>query len=97
DKLVTGVQTCALPISVVAAVLAFAFWILRRVGAPAPFATALLTAALFGLHPLQSQAVAYICQRAEVLAALFYLLALLLLVEADRSEERRVGKVWRVL
>ncbi|HXN84308.1 MAG TPA: tetratricopeptide repeat protein [Myxococcales bacterium] len=69
-------------LAAVLAVLALALWILRRLSWPAPFTTALLTAALFGLHPLQSQAVAYICQRAEVLAALLYLLALLFALRA---------------
>jgi tetratricopeptide (TPR) repeat protein len=73
-------------LAVVLTVLAFALWILRRLGWPAPFTTALLTAALFGLHPLQSQAVAYICQRAEVLGALLFLLALLFALRAaDRA------------
>jgi tetratricopeptide (TPR) repeat protein len=69
-------------VAVVLAVLVLALWILRRLGWPAPFTTALLTAALFGLHPLQSQAVAYICQRAESLAALWYLIALLFALHA---------------
>lgn len=73
-------------LAVVLAVLALALSILRRLAWPAAFTTALATAALFGLHPLQSQAVAYICQRAEVLAALFYLLALLFALHAtDRA------------
>jgi Flp pilus assembly protein TadD len=72
----------ALHLAVVLAVFAFTLWILRRLSWPAPFATALLTAALFGLHPLQSQAVAYIVQRAEVLAALLYLVALLFALRA---------------
>jgi len=73
-------------VAVVLAVLVLALWILRRLGWPAPFTTAMLTAALFGLHPLQSQAVAYICQRAESLAALFYLVALFF---ALRAADRR--------
>lgn len=76
----------AVHLAVVLVVVAFALWILRRLSWPAPFATALLAAALFGLHPLQSQSVAYICQRAEALAALFYLLALLFALRAaDRG------------
>jgi tetratricopeptide (TPR) repeat protein len=71
---------------VVLLVLALTLLLLRRARWPAPFATAWLTAAFFGLHPLQSQAVAYVSQRAEVLGALFYLLGLWLALQA---EERR--------
>src|ERR1700682_3619353 len=73
----------ALHFAVVLAVLALGFQILRRLEWPAPFATAFIAAALFGLHPIQSQAVAYVCQRAEVLAALFYVAALLLAFRAE--------------
>lgn len=45
---------------------------------------ALVVAGLFALHPLQTQAVSYVVQRAEVLASLGYLGALLLLLEAER-------------
>ncbi len=37
---------------------------------------------LFGLHPLQTQAVSYLSQRAEALAALFYLAGLLCLARS---------------
>ena len=81
----------AVHLAVVLAVLALALGILRRLGWPAPFTTALLTAALFGLHPLQSQAVAYICQRAEALAALLYLMAILLALRAIESSGARAA------
>jgi protein O-mannosyl-transferase len=42
----------------------------------------LLAALLFVLHPLQTQAVTYIVQRATVLASLFYLLTILAYVQA---------------
>ena len=48
-------------------------------------ALALVVAGLFALHPLQTQAVSYVVQRAEVLASLGYLGALLLLLEAERQ------------
>jgi tetratricopeptide (TPR) repeat protein len=70
-------------LATVLAVLALTLLILRRVRWRDPFATAFIVAALFGLHPIQSQAVAYVCQRAEVLAALFYVLALLLVLESE--------------
>jgi Flp pilus assembly protein TadD len=44
---------------------------------------ALWVTGLFALHPVHSQPVNYVCQRAEVLASLFYLLALLLLLETE--------------
>lgn len=47
--------------------------------------TALLAAALFLLHPLQTQAVSYITQRYASLAALFYLLALIMYIMAVSS------------
>ena len=46
---------------------------------------AALAAAAFVLHPLGSQAVSYIAQRAEVLASLFYVGALLLVLDAQGS------------
>ncbi len=73
----------ALHFAVVLAVLALGVQILRRLQWPAPFATAFIAAALFALHPIQTQAVAYICQRAEVLGALFYVAALLLAFRAE--------------
>jgi len=46
-------------------------------------------AAVFALHPVQTQAVTYIVQRSEVLASLFYVGALLLLI---RFLEQKGGK-----
>jgi Flp pilus assembly protein TadD len=64
---------------------------LRRLGWPAPEGLALWISGLFALHPLQSQAVSYVSQRAEVLASLFYVLALLLLLEAEERGASRRG------
>jgi len=58
----------------------------RDSGSATPVAIAVAVAGLFALHPLQTQAVTYIVQRAECLASLLYLLAFLLLLKA---EERR--------
>ena len=75
-----------LHLATVLAVLALVLRLLRRVSWPWPFATALLTAAVFGLHPIQTEAVSYIYQRSEVQASLFYVLGLLLaLVAEDRT------------
>ncbi len=73
------------------AILALTLAILRRLGWPSPFPTALVVAALFGLHPLQSQAVAYVFQRAEVLGSLFYVLALVLALAAEERGLTRRG------
>lgn len=43
---------------------------------------------LYALHPIQMQAVAYICQRSETLYALFLLLSLTLLIAAHHSVKR---------
>ena len=50
---------------------------------------AFLTAGIFFLHPLQTQAVTYIIQRAESMAGMFYLGAVLFYVKARLSESRR--------
>jgi tetratricopeptide (TPR) repeat protein len=58
---------------------------LARAGLAEPSGPALAVAALFALHPLQTEAVAYLSQRAEALAAGFFLLALLLLLRRDEA------------
>ncbi|MFQ5492029.1 MAG: tetratricopeptide repeat protein, partial [Phycisphaerae bacterium] len=57
----------------------------KRYGAPAPWLAATV-ALLFVLHPLQTQAVTYIIQRAESLMGLFYLLTIYCLVRGDQSK-----------
>ncbi|MEW6108612.1 MAG: tetratricopeptide repeat protein [Nitrospirota bacterium] len=52
-----------------------------------PGPIALTASFIFALHPLNTQAVSYISQRAEVLSALFYLSALLFLI---KSVEQRL-------
>jgi Flp pilus assembly protein TadD len=44
---------------------------------------AFVVAAAFGLHPIQTEAVSYVIQRAEVLASVFYLLTMLFLLDAE--------------
>jgi hypothetical protein len=72
-------------IHLVAVVLAWrvALRILRRAGLERPEGTALAAAALFALHPLQTESVAYIAQRAESLASALYLAALFALLARD--------------
>ena len=53
-----------------------------------PALTAVLTALIFLAHPLQTQAVNYISQRAAVLAAFFYLLSLVFYLKWSRFAQR---------
>lgn len=46
---------------------------------------ALYTALLFAVHPIQTQAVTYIVQRAEILASMFMLIGLLLFIKGSES------------
>ena len=50
--------------------------------------SALAGALIFALHPIQTQAVSYIAQRAASLAATFYLAGLLLYIRAGRSRPK---------
>jgi len=65
--------------------------LLERVGWPRPEWPALAATALWALHPLNSQAVSYIVQRAEVLASLGYAGAVLLVLEAARRGRTPAG------
>lgn len=53
-----------------------------------PPAVPLLAAALFAVHPIQTEAVTYVCGRSVSLMAFFYLLSLLAWLQAARSEHR---------
>ncbi|HEX9307698.1 MAG TPA: tetratricopeptide repeat protein, partial [Anaeromyxobacter sp.] len=61
----------------------------------APDRAAFAVAALFALHPLQSQAVAYVSQRAEALAGALTLASLLLLLASDERPPGRARVAWR--
>jgi tetratricopeptide (TPR) repeat protein len=76
-----------LAVHLAAALLAWrlALATLRRAGLPDPERPALAAAALFALHPLQSQAVAYLSQRSEALGSALYLGAFLLLLRWDEA------------
>lgn len=67
----------------------FARLVLARAGLAEPEGPALAAAGLFALHPMQTEAVAYVTQRAESLAAALYLAALLVLARRDAAEGRR--------
>lgn len=47
---------------------------------------ALFVSAVFAVHPINTQAVSYISQRAEVLSALFYLVSLMLFIKASEQK-----------
>lgn len=57
----------------------------RRQNPSLSFYPILCIAAIFALHPLQTQAVSYIVQRCEVLASIFYLATLILLLRFTRA------------
>ena len=87
-----------LAIHVAAVLLAFALArrVLRLAGAARPDAIAAAVAALFALHPLQSEAVAYIVQRSESMASALYLATLVLLLVAEEQGFRggRAAAAW---
>jgi len=76
------------------------FGIVRRTLGPrgysAPTALAFSTALLWTLHPLQTQAVTYIAQRAESLMGLFYLLTLYCFIRGAGTDDPR-GSPWLAL
>ena len=51
-----------------------------------PHVIALLTAALWAIHPIQTQAVTYIVQRMAAMAALFYLLSIYFYIKARLND-----------
>ncbi|HEX9306027.1 MAG TPA: tetratricopeptide repeat protein [Anaeromyxobacter sp.] len=62
--------------------------VMFRAGNPAPEAAALGAVAVFALHPIQTEAVSYISQRAEVLSAVLSLTGLLVLLRWDEARTR---------
>lgn len=68
------------------------FWILLRLFHSPP--AAFVAAALWAMHPLRVESVAWIAERKDVLSGLFFLLALLAyLRHADRPSRGRMGVV----
>jgi Flp pilus assembly protein TadD len=82
------VANVAIHLAVVVLAWLFARRTLARAGLSRPELSALAAAALFALHPLQSESVAYLSQRAESLASGLYLLAFLLLLARDEASSR---------
>ncbi len=74
----------AIHLATVLLVFAFTARTLQLAGVSRVRGPALVVAGIFALHPLHSQAVSYVSQRAESLASAFYLVTLLLLLAAER-------------
>ena len=74
-----------LHLGVTGLVFLFTRAVLRLAGARPDTALAVVVAGAFALHPIQTQAVSYVTQRAETLASGLYLAALLLLLRAERE------------
>lgn len=51
----------------------------------------LFASLMFAAHPIQTQAVTYIVQRAEILSTFFYLLSLLMFIKARLIEQNKEG------
>lgn len=64
-----------------------------RFGVHASRRVAFFIALLWGLHPIQTQAVTYIIQRVEALASMFYLLTLYALFRSAPDEDRHAPMV----
>jgi tetratricopeptide (TPR) repeat protein len=77
-----------------AAVTLLAWWLLRRLAVPAAW----LAAALFAVHPIHVDTVAWVAERKNVLSGLFALAALLLYLRFDeRREAGRPDRRWLYL
>jgi tetratricopeptide (TPR) repeat protein len=74
----------AIHLATVLLVFAFTLRTLQFAGVSRIRGPALAVAGIFALHPLHSQAVSYVSQRAETLASAFYLTTLVLLLAAER-------------
>jgi tetratricopeptide (TPR) repeat protein len=87
----SGWHAANLAIHLGAVVLAYLFArvTLARAGVSQPETLALAAAALFALHPMQTEAVAYVTQRAESLASAVYLSAMLVALASDSATTRR--------
>ncbi|HSN12999.1 MAG TPA: hypothetical protein VLT61_00100, partial [Anaeromyxobacteraceae bacterium] len=81
----------AIHLGVVALVYLLTARVALLAGAARERALALAVAGTFALHPIQTEAVAYVVQRAESLASGLYVAVLLLLMAAERHGTTRRG------
>ena len=72
-----------LHLAAIAALLGLTLRVLGRAGVARPFPWSLAIVAIWGLHPVQTESVTYVAQRAEVLAALFTVASVYLLLWAE--------------
>jgi Flp pilus assembly protein TadD len=91
DSLLYHATNMGIHLAVILLVFFFTQKVLALTGPRDRDLLALAVTAVFALHPLQTQAVAYISQRAESLASGFYLGSLLLLLAAERRGRCTVG------
>jgi len=94
DTLGYHLVNLAIHLAVVALVFRFTARVAALSGAPRPRWLAVAVAGLFAVHPLQSQAVAYLSQRAESLASGFYLATLLFLLARAPGARPRPVAAW---
>jgi len=90
---VVGYHLLSLLIHVATAILVWRFVLLIAASSADASWIAFFTAAIFLTHPLQTQAVNYIYQRAVLLAAFFYMSSLVLYIEANLAwEAKRISR-----
>ena len=65
----------------------------KRFGSAAT-ALALAVSAIWAWHPLQSESVTYLSERAELLMGLFYLLTLYCFIRGAESDEKGGSRIW---
>jgi Flp pilus assembly protein TadD len=95
DPLPFHLTSLVLHLATVALLYLFTLRTLERAGDASPRGVALAVAGLAALHPIQTQAVAYATQCAEVLASLAYVVTLLLLARAEeRGRSRAALAAW---
>ena len=94
DPLGYHLVNVALHLAVVLLAGLLALRVAALAGAERPRWIALGVAGLFAVHPLQSQAVSYVSQRAELLASALYVATLLLLLARDPAARPRPWRHW---
>ena len=70
---------------------------LPKTGAPNPGGSALAIALIWAVHPVTTEAVTYVVQRAESLMALFYLLTLYCFIRSVDAARPGLSTAWKAL